>query len=161
MTDNGSLRAGKGTIYEGGVRVCACVNWPGKIPAGKTIDESLHAVDGYPTLMKLSGASTEQKLPPDGLDIWPVLTKDAKSPHEAPILNGTKRGQAAIRKGDWKILVGAVGGDQLYNLADDLGEKKDLAESNPEKLMELRAIYDAMMEKAVPTGEPAGAAATK
>lgn len=157
VTDNGALRAGKGTIYEGGIRVCSFVNWPGHIPAGKTIDEPLHAVDWYPTLVKLTGASTEQKLPLDGLDIWPTLTEGAKSPHEALILNGTKRGQAAIRKGDWKLLIGASGGDQLYNLANDLGEKNDLAAKNPEKLKELRAIYDTMMEKAVPSGEPAGA----
>ena len=161
VTSNGPLRAGKGTIYEGGVRVCACVNWPGHIPAGKTVDEPLHAVDWYPTLVKLAGASPEQKLPLDGLDIWPVLTEGAKSPHDALILCGTKRGQAAIRMGDWKLLVGAGDGDQLYNLADDLGEKNNLAAANPEKLKELRARYDAMMKTAVMSGEPAEPGAKK
>src|SRR5262249_39256416 len=71
VTNNGPLRAGKGTIYEGGIRVCACVNWPGQIPAGKTVDEPVHAVDWYPTLVKLAGGSLEQKLPLDGRDIWP------------------------------------------------------------------------------------------
>ncbi len=157
VTDNGPLRAGKGTIYEGGIRVCACVNWPGHVPAGKTIDEPLHSVDWYPTLAKLTGASPEQKLPLDGLDIWPVLTAGAKSPHDAIILNGTKRGQAAIRMGDWKLLVGASakanGADQLYNLANDLGEARDLASTEPAKLKELRARYDAMMKSASPSGE--------
>ncbi len=119
VTSNGPLGAGKGTIHEGGIRVCACVNWPGHIPTGKTIDEPLHAVDWYPTLAKLSGALVDQKLPLDGLDIWPVLTEGAKSPHEALILNGTKRGQAAIRMGDWKLLIGAGGkakeAEQLYH----------------------------------------------
>jgi arylsulfatase A-like enzyme len=157
VTSNGPLRAGKGTIYEGGVRVCACVNWPGHIPAGKTIDEPIHAVDWYPTLAKLTGADPEQKLPLDGLDIWPVLTSGAKSPHEALILCGTKRGEAAIRMGDWKLLVGASakanGADQLYNLANDLGETRDLASTEPAKLKELRARYDAMMKSASPSGE--------
>ncbi len=156
VTSNGPLRAGKGTIYEGGVRVCACVNWPGHIPAGKTIDEPLHAVDWFPTLVKLTGATPELKLPLDGLDIWPVLTTGAKSPHDTLILCGTKRGQAAIRMGDWKLLVGAGGGDQLYNLAEDLGETKDLAAEKPEKLRELRARYDEMMKSAVPAGEVPG-----
>ncbi len=156
VTSNGPLRAGKGTIYEGGVRVCACVNWPGHIPAGKTIDEPLHAVDWFPTLVKLTGATPELKLPLDGLDIWPVLTTGAKSPHDTLILCGTKRGQAAIRMGDWKLLVGAGGGDQLYNLAEDLGETKDLAAEKPEKLRELRARYDEMMKTAVPAGEVPG-----
>jgi arylsulfatase A-like enzyme len=161
VTSNGPLRAGKGSIYEGGIRVCAFVNWPGRIPAGKTIDEPLHAVDWYPTLAKLTGATAEQKLPLDGLDIWPVLTNGAKSPHEALVLCGTERGQAAIRMGDWKLLVGAGDADQLYNLAQDLGEEKNLASEKPEKLKELRARYDAMMKTAVMPGEPAPKKRTK
>ncbi len=165
ITSNGPLRAGKGTIYEGGVRVCAFANWPGKIPAGKTIDEPLHAVDWYPTLAKLTGANLAQKLPFDGLDIWPVLTAGAKSPHEAIILSGIQRGQAAIRMGDWKLIVGAggkakggaaKGADQLYNLATDLGESRNVAADQPEKLKELRAKYDQMMSTAAPSGEVAG-----
>jgi arylsulfatase A-like enzyme len=157
VTSNGPLRAGKGTIYEGGIRVCACANWPGKIPAGKSVDEPLHAVDWYPTLVKLAGANPSQKLPPDGRDIMPVLTEGAKSPHQALLLCGTKPGQAAIRMGDWKLLVGASGKarepDQLYHLAKDIGEKHDLAAEHPDKLKELRAIYDETMKTAVPSGE--------
>jgi arylsulfatase A-like enzyme len=165
VTSNGPLRSGKGTINEGGIRVCACVNWPGHIPAGKTIDEPLHAVDWYPTLTKLTGATPQQKLPLDGLDIWPVLTAGAKSPHDTLILCGTQRGQAAIRMGDWKLLVGAGGKakgakttetDELYNLADDIGETKNLAAEKPDKLKELRAKYDDMMKTAVPPGEVVG-----
>jgi arylsulfatase A-like enzyme len=161
VTDNGPLRAGKGTLYEGGVRVCAFANWPGHIPAGKSVDEPLHAVDWYPTLAKLAGSSAEPKLPLDGRDIMPVLTQSAKSPHGALILNGTSRGQAAIRMGEWKLIVGAGNRDQLYHLAVDIGEKNDLAGGNPDKLKELRSIYDAMMEKAAPAGEPAEGAAKK
>lgn len=165
VTSNGPLRAGKGTIYEGGVRVCACVNWPGHVPAGKSTDEPLHGVDWYPTLAKLAGATFTQKLPLDGLDIWPVLTAGARSPHDALILCGTKRGQAAIRMGDWKLLVGADNGpragDQLYNLAQDIGEKHNLASEQPGKLGELRAKYDEMMKSAVQPGEPVDAGATK
>ena len=154
ITDNGPLRGGKGSLFEGGVRACAFASWPGRIPAGVTIDEPIHAVDWYPTLLKLAGASGEQKLPIDGLDILPVLAAGAKSPHEFLILNGTRRGQAAIRKGEWKLIVEAGGGEQLCNLAEDRGESTDLAAANEEKRRELRAIYDAMMESAVPSGEP-------
>ena len=162
ITSNGPLRAGKGTIYEGGVRVCALANWPGRIPAGQTIHEALHAVDWYPTLAKLTGSPLRQKLPLDGKDIWPVLTEGAKSPHEALILCGTRRGEAAIRKGDWKLVVGGGKGNkatgktsemELYNLAEDLGETQNLATEQPDKLKELRAIYDTMMASAAPTGE--------
>jgi arylsulfatase A-like enzyme len=170
VTSNGPLRAGKGTLYEGGVRVCACVNWPGHIPAGAVINEPLHAVDWYPTLVKLAGGSLEPSLPLDGRDIWPVLTQGAKSPHEALLLCGTRPGQAALRMGDWKLLVGAsdkdaeenpaeelaVGGKvALYNLAADLGEQKNLAAAQPAKVKELRARLDAFMKTALAPGQNA------
>ena len=63
LSTNGELRAGKGTLYEGGVRVCALANWPGQIPAGVTIKEPLHVSDWFPTLVKLAGGTLEQKLP--------------------------------------------------------------------------------------------------
>src|SRR5205085_7300562 len=66
VTDNGKFRAGKATLYEGGVRVCACAAWDGKIKAGSTVTEPLHMVDWYPTLITLAGGKLEQKLPIDG-----------------------------------------------------------------------------------------------
>lgn len=166
VTDNGPLRAGKGSIYEGGIRVCACVNWPGHIPAGRTVAEPVQGVDWYPTLIKLAGGSLEQRLPLDGKDIWPVLTEGAKTPHDALLLCGTSPSRTAIRCGDWKLLVGAsengaeeVADDatvpkhlELYNLATDLGEKNNLATSNSEKVSELRGRLDAWMKDAVPPG---------
>jgi arylsulfatase A-like enzyme len=151
ITDNGPLRAGKGTIYEGGIRVCAFATWPGQIPGGKVIDEPLHAVDWYPTLVKLAGGSLDQKLPLDGLDIWPVLTQGAKSPHDALLLCGTRREDVALRMGDWKM-VRHANKDELYNLAADLGEANDLAGQQRDKLTELRAKLDALLKTAVASG---------
>jgi arylsulfatase A-like enzyme len=166
VTDNGPLRAGKGTIYEGGIRVCAAVNWPGHVPAGKTVAEPLHSIDWYPTLLKLAGASAEQKLPVDGLDIWPVIAAGAKSPHASLLLCGMRPQTRAVRMGDWKLLVGAserdaynadgdpdaAGSVELYHLADDLGERRNLAAANPVKVKELRAELDRLMRDAVPPG---------
>lgn len=153
VTDNGPLRAGKGTIFEGGVRVCAFATWPGRIPAGKAINEPLHAVDWYPTLVSLAGGSLEQTLPIDGRDIWTVLTESAASPHDALLLCGTKPGQAAIRKGSWKLLVGVAGPDiQLYDLTADLGESKNVAREQPEKVKELKMLLDGWLGAAVPPG---------
>ena len=166
VTDNGPLRAGKGTIYEGGMRVCAFAHWPGRIPGGKVIDEPLHAVDWYPTLVKLAGGSLEQKLPLDGRDIWPVLTAGAKSPHDAILLCGTIPERRAIRMGDWKLLLNANDKDaeesgearfdgakvELYNLAADIGEKKNLAAEQPDKVKELRTRLEALMATAVASG---------
>src|ERR1019366_9256581 len=70
--DNGPYREGKGSLYEGGTRVCALVNWPGHIKAG--------VVDMYPTLAKLAGASTAKCKPLDGLDVWPTISEGAPSP---------------------------------------------------------------------------------
>jgi arylsulfatase A-like enzyme len=153
ISDNTPLRAGKGTIYEGGVRVCAFVNWPGHIPAQATNNAVLHEVDWYPTLIKLAGGSLEQKLPLDGGDIWPTLTQGAPSPHAGEVtLCGTAHGKIAIRTGNWKLLVqgeNKKNPPELYNLADDIGEKHDLAATHPEKVKELMAKYDAVMKTAV------------
>ncbi len=176
-TENTPLRSGKGTIYEGGVRLCAFAIWPGKIPAGLRIHEPMHIVDWYPTLLTLAGLPLTQKLPLDGRDIWPVLTQGAKSPHDAILLMGRAPHVAALRMGDWKLLINPSDLDseeeggkkqgnnwrdkpkaehvELYHLADDISEQKNLAASHPEKVQELRARFDAFMKDAVPPAEHA------
>lgn len=171
--DNGPLRAFKGTIYEGGVRGCAFVNWPGHVPAGTTIREPVHIIDWFPTLVKLAGGSGDPKLPIDGRDIWPVLTAGAKSPHDA-ILCVQSPTRAAVRMGDWKLLMnsseeisealpeaapkegkGAAKADrlELYNLASDPGEKTDLAGREPERVATMRAKLAELLKDAVPPGQ--------
>ena len=152
VTSNGALRAGKGTIYEGGIRVCAFASWPGHIPADKRNHQPLHIVDWYPTLVKLAGGSLDQKLPVDGLDIWPVLTEGAKSPHDVLLLPGTAPDQAAIRQGDWKLIVKA-GKIELYNLSADLGETTNVAEEHPSVAKELEGLLRKQLATAVPLGE--------
>ncbi len=170
---NTPLRNFKGTIYEGGVRAAAFANWPGRIPAGTTIKEPMHAVDWYPTLLKLAGGSLEQKLPLDGRDVWPMLTHGAKSPHDAILLVQNPE-RAAMRMGDWKLLVnasetiadavpegqaaaekrGRAKGDgiALYNLASDPSEKNDLAAQQPERVTAMRAKLQELLRDAVPEG---------
>ena len=103
VTSNGPLRAGKATLYEGGVRVPAVAVWPGKIKAGSIVEAPLHMVDWYPTLLKLTGVSLAQKHPLDGRDAWPAITQGAPSPHEDILHNITATG-GAIRMGDWKLV---------------------------------------------------------
>lgn len=185
ITDNGPLRAGKGTIYEGGVRVCAFANWPGQIPAGSHVKEPIHMVDLFPTLVKLAGGSLTQKLPLDGLDVWPTITRGAKSPHDA-ILLCAQPNKAAVRAGDWKLLLNAANNAddestapatesskkkksakkakakanatseniQLYNLADDIGEQKNLATQHPQRVTELRAKLASFLNESVKPGNP-------
>ncbi len=164
VTDNGPFRAGKGTLYEGGVRVAACVAFEGRIKAGSAVNAPLHMVDWYPTLVRLAGVSLDQKLPLDGRDAWPALTQGRPSPHTEILLNSTPN-TGAIRVGDWKLVlngkVEAVEGDgtlntpagqlvELFNLATDPYEKQNLAEQQPAKAKELRARYDALAAQAVP-----------
>jgi arylsulfatase A-like enzyme len=123
-------------------------------------------VDWYPTLVKLAGGSLEQKLPLDGKDIWPVVAQGAKTPHDALLLSAITYGKAAVRMGDWKLLGGAGNkgaaesaghGDELYNLASDIGEKRNLASEMPEKVKELQARLDQLLKDAVPCGQVADA----
>ena len=165
VTDNGKYRAGKGTLYEGGVRVAACAAWDGKIKPGSTVTEPMHMVDWYPTLLGLAGAKVEQKLPLDGKDVWATLTEGKPSPHDAILLNTTPSA-GAVRAGDWKLVLngsavdddgepvpkkkGGKGGVELFDLKADPFEKTNLADKHPEKVTELRAKLDAFARQAVP-----------
>jgi arylsulfatase A-like enzyme len=176
ITTNGELRAGKGTIYEGGVRGCAFAHWPGHIPAGVTIREPMHMIDWYPTLIGLGGGSLEQKLPIDGKDVWPMLTQGAKSPHDA-ILSVQSPTRAAVRIGDWKLLLNAGKAEpeegateparprrnrrespaddyELYNLAEDLGESKNLLSTELQRAETMKARLQELLKDAVPDGRP-------
>jgi len=176
VTTNGMFRAGKATVYEGGVRVCAFATWEGRIKAGSVISQPLHVVDWYPTLLRLAGAPLAQALALDGRDLWPVLTEGKTSPHDEILLNTTPKG-GAIRVGDWKLVVnGRLGvgeeaedepgatprkrkddprpapGVELFNLAQDPFEKRNLAAEQPDRLRELRARYEAYARAAAPPG---------
>ena len=171
LGSNGILRAGKGTLYEGGVRVPAVISWPGRLPAGILVHEPLHIVDLYPTLLRLAGASLAQPLPLDGRDCWPVLAAGAQSPHELIVHNVTPW-SGAIRVGDWKIIhngrlgVHATKGPkretwQLFNIAEDPGERRDLRSQQPAIFARLQEQLQAVRATAVkpnmaPNSPPTG-----
>jgi arylsulfatase A-like enzyme len=168
ITDNGPLRAGKTTAYEGGVRVPASITWPAKIKAGTVANSPMHIVDLYPTLLNIVGASLKQKHPIDGQDLRSILLEGKTNVPEREILLSATPYTGALRKGDWKIVLnGSLGFSsgpnnrllsnkankpdiELFNLANDLGEKNDLSASQPEKVKELLDRYWFYAEQAVP-----------
>ena len=165
VADNGPLRGRKAQLYEGGVRVPATATWPGVLKAGVVVQEPLHIVDMYPTLLKLAGGNLKQTLPLDGKDAWPTIAEGKVSPHEDILLNVTPA-NGAIRCGDWKLVhngdVGAnstgkkTGQDvfELFNLADDPYEKNDLSKKNPQKLRELKSSLESYAGQAVKPNVP-------
>ncbi|GAG00068.1 unnamed protein product, partial [marine sediment metagenome] len=125
---NGPLKGWKSAYHEGGIRVLALMNWPGKIKAGTIVTEPLHIVDIYPTFVNLAGGTLDQPLPLDGLDAWATITKAAPSPHDEIV-----HGPETIRKGDWKLIQGhaeyynwKAEVTQLYNIAQDPYEQNNL-----------------------------------
>ncbi len=152
-SNNAPLRGFKATTWEGGVRIPFCMQWKGKIPAGKTYEQPIIQLDLLPTMLVAAGASVDPAWKLDGVNLLPYLT-GVKSgrPHET--LYWRFGDQWAVRHGDWKLVVGAGGGKEpeLHNLADDLSEAKDLAADQPEKVKELKALWDKWnAEQAPPT----------
>ncbi len=166
----GPLRAKKGHLYEGGIRVPGIVRWPGHVPAGVTCDEPISGVDLLPTVCQIVGIPLPKDRTIDGASIVPVF-------HGKPIRRKTplywqynfarSKPKVAMRVGDWKILGHLSGpelkpgaditpenqqsikhaelvGFELYNLRNDIGETTDLAEKEPQRLAELAAQMRAM-----------------
>lgn len=155
--DNAPLRGHKGLLYEGGVRVPAAISWPGTIAPNSVVDEPLHIVDLYPTLIRLAGGSLEQKLPIDGLDVWKTVAEGAPSPHDEILFNVRHR-RGAIRQGKWKLVRNGMQGSnppvvELFDLEKDPYEKHSLANENPGKVIELTKRLDSYAKEEV---EPEG-----
>jgi arylsulfatase A len=164
----GPLREGKGSAWEGGTRVPCIMRWPGKLPAGTSSGEMLMTIDLLPTFARLIGAKLpEHKI--DGLDVWPLLAGQpgAKNPHDAYWSYYAQNELQAIFSGDahWKLqlphgyrtLAGRPGGKdgipakyenakierpELYDLQKDIGEKNDVASSNPAVVERLLAVAE-------------------
>lgn len=156
---NDPLRGSKTSVYEGGVRVPAFFHCPEEIQPGLQVDEPLHMVDIYPTLLKLAGASMKQKKPLDGKDLWSTLTKGSPSPHREVLINAAPF-CGAIVVGNWKLvrnghIFDMMDNDgkedvyELFNLSEDLGETTDLSAQFPEKVTELKERLERYTQEAV------------
>ncbi|HEX5106634.1 MAG TPA: sulfatase-like hydrolase/transferase, partial [Pirellulaceae bacterium] len=165
VTSNVPLRAGKGSAYEGGVRVPFIVSYPPRIKAGSTSDVPAMSIDLLPTLIELCGLPEEESWPKwDGVSIAPALLQSGDVqreplywhyPHYHP---GGATPYGAIRAGDWRLVEFYEDGKvELYNLKDDRSEAKDLATSQPDKRDELLAMLRTWRKKVgaqMPTPNP-------
>ncbi len=136
------FRAGKGSLYEGGLKVPFLVRWPGTIEAGSVSDHLCYYPDIMPTLSDLAKAECPKT---DGLSLLPTLLNEgAQAKHD--FFYWEYVGQTAVRKGNWKAYRSKKGSWELYDLGNDIEEKKNVAASNPEKLKELVALAESAHE---------------
>jgi arylsulfatase A len=141
----GELRGLKGSLYEGGVRVPTIVRWPGRVQAGSTSDRVSGFEDWMPTLLELIGAKQAAPQHIDGISLAPTLLGQAQEPRpflyrEFPGYGG----QQSIRQGDWKaVRQNMTKGNltiELYNLGDDVSERKNVADLHPEIVEKLAKL---------------------
>lgn len=157
ITRQRPLRAGKGSYYEGGIREPMFVRWPGKVDAGSRCDTPVSGIDFFPTFLEVAGIAKSEGKVLDGLSFVPLLTQTGSLPerplfwHFPVYLQGGNeetrdrvhrtRPGSAMRLGDWKLHeYFEDGGLELYNLKDDVGEKHNLIDTQPDKARELHAI---------------------
>jgi arylsulfatase A-like enzyme len=154
ITEQKPLRAGKGHMYEGGIRVPMIVRWPGVTQAGRQCETPVIGTDLYPTFLEIAGAKRPEKHLLDGESIVPLLrsaegrlSRDAIFWHFPCYLPGSRNTTfritpcSVVRKGDWKLTEHFEDGRlELYNLKDDLSETKELAAAQPEKAKELQKV---------------------
>jgi arylsulfatase A-like enzyme len=161
MGQNGSInnpfRGQKGDVWEGGIHVPLLVQWKGRLPAGQVFEQPVISLDILPTAVAAAGGEIATDWQLDGVNLLPHLAGKADGPvHDHLCWRfGT---QWAIRQGDWKLAAGCdydanplpppqpnrlkATAPQLYNLASDPGETKDLAAAQPEKVAALTALWE-------------------
>jgi arylsulfatase A-like enzyme len=162
ITKQWPLRSGKGSYYEGGIREPMFAFWQGKIPAGSTSEIPVTNLDFYPTILEVAGISKPAKKVLDGQSILPIIVENETLEErplywhfpiylQAYVKNDTTtqdplfrtRPGSAIRFGDWKLIQYFENMDiELYNIRQDIGEKKNLVTSNPEKAKELLGMLE-------------------
>jgi arylsulfatase len=172
------FRGNKGTVFEGGVREPCIMRWTGKIPAGTTCDRIAGNIDVLPTMAKLIGAELPKDRTIDGRDISSLmLDPKAAAVRDTQLYFNGASALVAIRTGDWKLFLNGIpvaankkqgeGAAKklaeamtpaLFNLADDIGETKNVAEANPEVVKRLKETAEKMNAEIKANQRPAGKA---
>ena len=159
-TQNLPLKAGKGSVYEGGIREPMIVKWPGVVKPGSIANQYVIIEDFFPTILQMAGlvnVKTEQAL--DGKSFIPILKNPEYSdstrvliwhypnkwiPNDGPGINF----YSAIRKGNWKLVYSQrTGKKELYNLKDDIGELSDISGRYPDTVKELSSLLSVQLRE--------------
>jgi len=156
---SGPLRGYKADAWEGGHRVPFMVRWPGVVKPGTRCDQLVMQADFMATFADVLGAKLPATAGEDSFSLLPLLRGEEKPIRQHAISHGSS-GLPALRQGDWKLIFGQAGGGfgggaakaegtapraQLYNLASDLGETKNLAAEKPELVAELTAVMERLV----------------
>jgi len=162
-TSNLPLRGGKGWMYEGGIRESLIVRWPAVVKAGRIISTPVSSPDFFPTLLEAAKTKPQPGQKLDGLSLMPVL-QGGNLPERALFWHyphyGNQGGAptAAVRRGDWKLIEWMEDGRvELFNLAQDVSEKTDLASAEPERTAEMLAelrTFQQDVQARLPTPNP-------
>lgn len=133
------FRAGKGSLYEGGLKVPYLVRWPGKTDAGSVSEHVMFFGDVMPTLAELAGADCPET---DGISVLPTLVGKQTQQRRHPYLYWEYAGQKAVRSENWKAYQAKKGSWELYDLANDMEEKINIASKHPDVLERLVTYAD-------------------
>lgn len=157
------LRSGKGWLYEGGIREPMIVRAPGVTSAGSVCNKPVMSTDFFPTMLELADLPQQPKLHSDGTSLLPLLKGEAmeRKPlfwHYPHYHGSTWTPGAAVRDGDWKLIeLYEFGETELYNIAADIGETKDLSKAMPEKTKQLQNLLSSWQKDigaVMPTPNP-------
>lgn len=152
------LRGAKTDLFEGGIREPFILRWPARLAAGATYRQPVTAMDVLPTACAAARVALPAITVVDGVDLMPHLRGDRRgAPHET--IFWKIKSSAAMRRGDWKLMMLAPEfRPQLYDLATDIGETRDLAPAKPEFTRELHAAWQAWNRTMPPPARPVPAA---
>jgi arylsulfatase A-like enzyme len=149
---SGPLRGYKTSVYEGGHREPFIARWPGTVKPGSVCGQLAHQADVLATLAEILGEALPADAGEDSFSLLPLLRGEDRPVREHAVSCGAN-GAQGVRKGPWKLICTAT--PQLYNLADDLGEAKDLASEQPARVKELLALRETLITRGRSTpGEP-------
>lgn len=159
LTDNGGakgmhavnspLRGWKGSNYEGGIRTPFVVSWPAGFDGGREITTPVISLDILPTVLEAAGipAGAAGMKPLDGKSLLPVLRGETGVAHENLFWSeGPAKGEWAVRSGDWKLVADKTQ-VELFNLRQDISERRNLSAEHPEKVRELTALHESWLEE--------------